>query len=113
MAYRNRVKFATATTGTGSITVGAAASGFRTPAGAGMEDGESARYTIEDGTAWETGCTTKSGTTMTRELEESSTGALLNLSGSAVMYLTPTAKPMNQLTGRGKMLALSVGQVLN
>lgn len=89
----NRAKMSTATTGTGTITLGSAESGYQSFADAGVADGEAVRYVIEDGTAWEigTGTYTASGTTLSRSVEESSnSGAAINLSGSAVVYVTAT-----------------------
>jgi hypothetical protein len=100
--YYDRVYFTTATTGTGTITAGAAVSvDYRTLAS--VPDGEEVGYTITDGNAWETGfgIVGGDGTTMTRPLSglsASSTGALLNLTGDAEVLLTPIAEQMNQLT---------------
>jgi hypothetical protein len=97
----NRAKMSTATTGTGTITLGSAVAGFQTFANAGVSDGDTVRYTIEDGTAWEigTGTYTSSGTTLSRSLESSSTGSLLNLSGRLVMRLVILVRELSLLMG--------------
>ena len=90
----NRAKVSTSTTGTGTITLGAAESGYQTFAAAGVVDGDIVRYIIEDGTGWEigTGTYTASGTTLSRTVTESSNADNpLNLSGSAVAYVGATA----------------------
>lgn len=96
----NRVGQATATTGTGTVTLGSALSGFQTAASAGAVNGLDYTYRIEDGAAWELGYGTYSttGPTLTRNLIASSTGSLLTLSGSAGVYSDALASdiPQNQ-----------------
>ena len=90
----NRAKMTTATTGAGTITLGTAESGYQSFADAGVADGDVVRYVIEDGTDWEigTGTYTASGTTLSRTVSESSNAdAALNLTGSAVVYVSATA----------------------
>jgi hypothetical protein len=87
----NRAKMITATTGTGPITLGSAIDGYQSFADAGVVDGDEVRYTIEDGLSWEigSGTYTSSGTTLTRNVDESSIGGTkITLSGSAQVFLT-------------------------
>jgi len=86
----NRAKMNTSTTGTGTITLGSAKDGFQSFADAGVTDGDVVRYVIEDGDSWEIGLGTytNSGTTLTRQvLESSAGGSAINLSGDASVFV--------------------------
>jgi hypothetical protein len=90
----NRAKMSTSTTGTGTITLGSAETGYQTFADAGVADGDVVRYVIEDGNDWEigSGTYTATGTTLSRTVSESSNAdAALNLTGSAVVFITAAA----------------------
>lgn len=96
--FVNRAWMSTATSGTGTITLGSALSGYQTFADAGVADTNVVRYTIIDGANWEIGLGTytSSGTTMTRSVSESSNAdAAVNLSGSATVFLTAAAADIN------------------
>jgi hypothetical protein len=98
----NRAKMTTATTGTGTITLGSAVDGFQTFTAAGVADGDTVRYCIEDGTSsfeLGSGVFTASGTTLTRVVSESSNSDnAINLSGDAIVFITAIAADLQPTT---------------
>lgn len=102
--YLNRVKFLTATVGTGDVAVGAALSGYLTPASAGAVNGGLYSYVIEDGYSWELGTATynTTGPVFARRVTQSTnSNNPLNLSGNATMFLTPVKEDLDQFDPYG------------
>ena len=98
--FADRVKVSTSTTGTGTVTLGSAESGYQSVPS--FLDGHTVRLVIEDGTAWEvsTGVYTHNGgsnPTLTRVLTSSSTGSLLDLSNSAKVFISASADDLDLL----------------
>lgn len=93
----NRAKMTTTTTGTGTITLGSASSGYQSFSAAGVVDSDVVRYVIEEGTSWEIGTGTYSAGTLTRVVSESSnSNTAINLSGSAVVFVSAVADDFTQ-----------------
>ena len=108
MKLANRAKMTTTTTGTGAVTLGTATLGYQTFAAAGIVTGDEIRYVIEDGVNWEIGSGIFTAGVMTRVLDQSSTGSLLNLSGTASVLLSITA---DDFATAGDMLAIGTAFV--
>jgi len=99
---KDRVKETTTTTGTGTITLAGAVSGFQSFAAIG--NGNETFYTIAGGGEWEVGIGTytSSGTTLSRDtvLESSNSGSLVNFSaGTKDVFVTYPAE--RTITGGG------------
>ena len=108
----NRAKMSTSTTGTGTITLGSALSGYQTFAQAGITNGQTVRYTIEDGTDFEigSGVFTSSGTTLTRNVTESTNSDnAINLSGSGEVFITASAADIFVNDGATSLTTTGVG----
>ena len=97
-------RMTTATTGTGTITLGSAATGFLSFAGAGVQNGDTITYAIEDGNNREVGrgVYTASGTTLTRTvLSSTNANALISLSGTAQVFIALAAEDLGGLAPSG------------
>ena len=104
----DRVQETTATTGTGTVTLAGAASGFQSFSAVG--NGNSTYYTITGGTEWEVGIGTytSSGTTLSRTsvLSSSNSGSLVNFSaGTKNVFVT---YPASLSVPEGKAIVLSM-----
>jgi hypothetical protein len=99
--FADRARMLTPTTGTGTITLGLPVVAFQSFAAAGIVDADEVEYLIEDGIGWEIGLGryAAAGPTLSRTLRSSSTGALLALSGRAVVSVVPTALTLTRLSG--------------
>ena len=92
------------TPGTGTITLGAALTGFQSFATAGVVSGQTVSYSIQDGTAWEVGrgVYTSSGTTLTRgPLFSSIGGGAITLSSSALVWIAILAEDLQPAPSTG------------
>ena len=96
----DRVQETTTTTGTGTITLAGAVSGFQSFAVVG--NGNTTFYCITSGTAWEVGIGTytSSGTTLARTTVLSNslgTTSAISLTGTSTVFCTyPSEKSVNQ-----------------
>lgn len=96
LVVKDRVQETTTTTGTGTVTLAGAVSGFQSFSAIG--DGNTTYYAIIDTTEWEIGIGTytSSGTTLSRDtvLSSSNSGNLVNFSaGSKTVFVTyPTGR---------------------
>lgn len=101
MKLYNIVKVYTSTTGTGTVTLGAAVPSFITFATAGVTTGSTVSYAIEDGNNREvgTGVYTSGAETLTRSVVTSTnSNALISLSGNAVVFITGLAADLSSDT---------------
>ena len=95
LVVADRIKETTTSTGTGTVTLAGAATGFQSFAAVG--DGNTTYYTIAGGSEWEVGIGTytSSGTTLSRDviLESSNSGSAVNFSaGTKEVFVTYPAE---------------------
>lgn len=91
----------TSTTGTGTITLGSAVSGWLSFANAGVTNGQIVSYGIYDSAGASetgTGTYTSSGTTLTRTVTTSTnSNSAINLSGNAEVYICARAQDIGSI----------------
>lgn len=101
--FFNRVKVAITSTGTGSVTCGAALAGFQSLADASVANGDVVRYTIIDGNSYEsgTGTVTLSGSTYSisrgPSVSSESNNSAIDVASSANLFLTMLAQDVKQV----------------
>jgi hypothetical protein len=104
----NLARVTTPTTGTGTLTLGGAVTGFLTFAQAGVSNSDVVAYAIRDGANSEIGygTYTSSGTTLTRNVRKSTNSdAAISLSGNAEVVITPSGEDgLAPLTTRGDIV---------
>jgi len=102
LVVADRVKETTATTGTGTLTLAGAATGFQSFAAVGNTNQCNYCLLSGNGSDWETGIGTYtlSGTTLSRDvvLASSNSGSKISLTGTSTVFLTePAAALANRL----------------
>lgn len=107
LVVKDRVQETTTTTGTGTVTLAGAVSGFQTFSVIG--DGNTCYYAITSGTDFEVGIGTytASGTTLSRDtiLESSNSGSAINLSGTSNVFVTYPAEKSAHLDSTDTLYA--------
>lgn len=86
------------TPGTGAITLGSAQSGFQSFAAAGVADGDTVSYVIEDGSSWEVGqgVYTASGTSLARgAISSSNSNNAISATSNATVFLSALASDLS------------------
>lgn len=106
----NRVKVVTSTTGTGTVTLSSAETGYAGFSEAGVTDGSVVTYLIEEGNDFEIGqgTYTASGTTLSRDavrlskISGTAGTSKMNLAGAAKVSIVDAAEDMSARSPIGK-----------
>lgn len=96
----NLARMTTLTTGTGTISLQAAATGYLSFADAGVQTGETVSYGIIDGNSSEVGrgVYTSAGTTLTRSvLKSTNSNNAINLTGAAEVFICGLAEDFSRM----------------
>lgn len=106
----NRVKVATSTTGTGTVTLSSAVTGYAGFSESGVTDGATVSYLIEEGNDFEIGqgVYTSSGTTLSRatvwlsKISGTAGTTKMNLAGAAKVSIVNAAEDISARSAVGK-----------
>jgi len=111
LVVKDRVKETTSTTGTGTVTLAGASTGFQSFSVIG--DGNTTYYTLVSGNNWEVGLGTytASGTTLSRDtiLESSNSGSAITLSGTSDVFCTYPAEKSGHKDSTNTIYAEQIG----
>ena len=111
LVVKDRVQETTTTTGTGTVTLAGAVTGFQDFSAIG--DGNTCYYAITSGSDWEVGLGTytASGTTLSRDtiLESSNAGSAITLSDTSNVFVTYPAEKSGHKDATNTLYAEQVG----
>lgn len=120
-SFHNRVRCLTATTGTGTITLGQASAGYCSFNEGGVANGATVSYCLEDGTSFEIGrgvynssnlTLTRAAILLSKVAGQAADTSPLSLSGSAVVFITAAAEDLihqNAVITNGAVARLGIG----
>ena len=115
LSLKDRVKELTTTTGTGTLTLVSAPTGFRRFSSA-LSDGDSTYYTIESGANWEVGVGVYSANTLTRAtvLASSNSNALINITAArSFVFIVYPADKATYKDGSGRIVSGAAGIIFS
>jgi hypothetical protein len=111
LVVKDRVQETTTTTGTGTVTLAGAVTGFQDFSAIG--DGNTCYYAITSGNDFEVGLGTytASGTTLSRDtiLESSNSGSAITLSGTSNVFVTYPAEKSGHKDANNTIYSEQVG----
>lgn len=109
----NRARVTITSTGTGTLSLGPAVSGYQTFASAGAQNGDVVSYVVEDGLSWEVGTGTfnSAANTLTRTVTQSYNGSTygtspISVTTAAQVFISPLAADLQAGTAAGNLVQL-------
>ena len=115
LSLKDRVKELTTTTGTGTLTLVSAPTGFRRFSAA-LSDGDTTYYAIESGSSWEVGVGTYSANTLARTtvLASSNSNALINITAArSFVFISYIADKATYKDGSGRIVSGAAGIIFS